>query len=287
MSSALTGLSSAIAASTPILISRAASSIDMGRRVQHGRVHDYQYLIRRWRAIAVKCGLVLKKYGKASGYDLYFLRSKVVTADAPAIYLSAGIHGDEPGATEGLLTWAEKNTALIKKLNFLIFPCLNPWGLVFNSRYDSEGHDLNRSYHNQSIPQIAAQMALFTHDKFDLAAMLHEDYDAQGVYLYEIQELRPYWGEDLIAASSRIIPGDPRKKIEGRAARSGVIRRKVNSVMMPTWPEAFVLYFQQVKRVFTVETPSEYLIDDRANAHAALLTKLVSLCQQEFQTKGR
>ncbi len=259
----------------------------MARSVQHSRPHDYKFLIRRWRAIAAACGLTLKKYGEAGGFDLYFLRSKVVAADEPSIYLSAGIHGDEPGATEGLLAWAEKNTALIRKLNFLIFPCLNPWGLTFNTRHDNEGRDLNRSYHNQAIPQIAGQMALFNNDKFDLAAMLHEDYDAQGVYLYEIQMLKPYWGEALIEASSKTIPGDPRKKIEGRGARNGVVRRSINTVIMPEWPEAFILFFQKVARVFTIETPSEFFIDDRVKSHSAMIAKAVALCQAEFRLKAK
>lgn len=259
----------------------------MARSVRHARPHDYKYLIRRWRALATAAGLKLKKYGEAGGYDLYFLRSKVVSDQAPSLYLSAGIHGDEPGATEGLLAWAQKNTTLIAKLNFLIFPCLNPWGLVCNSRLDYDGRDLNRSYHNQAIPQIAAQMALFTDDKFDFAAMLHEDYDAQGAYLYEIQESKPFWGEDLIKASAKTIPGDPRKSIEGRGARNGVIRRRIDTVLMPEWPEAFILAFHKVSRVFTIETPSEFCIDDRVKSHEAMLTKAVALCQAEYRAKGR
>lgn len=258
----------------------------MARSVQHSRPHDYKFLIRRWRAIAAASSLTLKKYGEAGGYDLYFLRSKVVAADAPSIYLSAGIHGDEPGATEGLLTWAEKNTALLRKLNLLIFPCLNPWGLVCNSRLDNEGRDLNRSYHNQSIPQIAAQMGLFATDKFDFAAMLHEDYDAQGAYLYEIQKIKPYWGESLIEASAKVIPGDPRKSIEGRGSKGGVIRRSINTVIMPEWPEAFILFFHKVARVFTIETPSEFHIDDRVKSHVAMLTKAIALCQAEHREKA-
>ncbi len=89
----------------------------------------------------------------------------------PSIYISAGIHGDESAATEGLLAWAERNPELLEKLNFLLFPCLNPWGLISNSRYDSEGRDLNRSYHSSKVPQIALQMALFSDNAFDLALM--------------------------------------------------------------------------------------------------------------------
>ena len=258
----------------------------MARPPSHHRPHDYKYLIKRWRAIAARCGLALKKYGEAGGFDLYFLRSKVVADNAPSIYLSAGIHGDEPAATEGLLAWAEKHPALLARLNLLIFPCLNPWGLTNNSRLDDQGHDLNRSYHHQAIPQIVAQMALFTDDKFDLASMLHEDYDARGVYLYEVQRQRPFWGEALIAASARHIGPDPRRNIEGRPARNGIVRRKIDTKLMPEWPEAFILYFQKVARVFTIETPSEFHIDTRVKAHVAMLEKSVALCRAEFRQKA-
>ena len=195
--------------------------------------HDPKTIIRRWRAIAREAGLVLKKYGEAGGHDLYFLRSRKVLKTAPAIYLSAGIHGDETGATEGLIAWAEKNPARLRDLNLLIFPCLNPWGIVNNCRYDSEGRDLNRSYHNKAVPQIVRQMELFANDRFDLAIMLHEDYDALGIYLYEIPGAQPLWGEMLTAASSRWIPFDPRPKIEGRKAKGGIMRPIIDRTVMP------------------------------------------------------
>ena len=47
-----------------------------------------------------------------------------------------------------------------------------------------------------------------------------------------------------------------------------------------------MLCFQDVKRVFTIETPSEYHLDQRAAAHAAMLDKAVALCRKEFAERA-
>jgi succinylglutamate desuccinylase len=102
--------------------------------LRHDRAHDYQYLMRRWRSVAAAADLRLKKYSEAGGVNLYCLASRRKKTDAPSIYLSAGIHGDEAAATEGLVEWAQANIGALRTLNALVFPCLNPWGLVNNSR---------------------------------------------------------------------------------------------------------------------------------------------------------
>ena len=257
------------------------------RLLRHDRAHDYAFLMRRWRAVAVAADLQLKKYSEAGGSKLYCLASRRKKADAPSIYLSAGIHGDEAAATEGLVEWAQANTDALRMLNALIFPCLNPWGLVNNSRRDPDGRDLNRSFHSSAVPQIAAQMQWLTGCAFDLALNLHEDYDALGLYIYELQRIKPYWGEILLEAAAEHIPPDPRRRIEGRFARGGIVRRAITPDLMPEWPEAFVLYFQNAARIFTSETPSEFHLDDRVDAQFKIISKAVELCRKEFSFRSK
>ncbi len=257
------------------------------RLLRHDRAHDYRFLMRRWREVAALADLRIKKYSEAGGCKLYCIVSRLKRAEAPSIYLSAGIHGDEAAATEGLVEWAQANTDALRLLNVLIFPCLNPWGLVNNSRRDPDGRDLNRSFHTSAVPQIAAQIQWLTGCAFDLALNLHEDYDAIGLYIYELQRVKPFWAELLLEAGAQYIPPDPRKKIEGRAARAGVVRRIITPDLMPEWPEAFVLYFQNAVRIFTVETPSEFHLDDRVNAQIAMISKAVELCREEFSLRAK
>ena len=128
------------------------------RLLRHDRAHDYRFLMRRWRAVASSAELRLEKYSEAGGWDLYCLASRRKKPETPSIYLSAGIHGDEAATTEGLIEWAQANADMLRALNVLIFPCLNPWGLVNNSRRDPDGRDLNRSFHTSAVPQIAARL---------------------------------------------------------------------------------------------------------------------------------
>jgi predicted deacylase len=195
----------------------------------------------------------------------------------PSVYLSAGIHGDEPAPVEALVQWAEESLETNASWNLTIFPCLNPWGLERNIRFDCEGRDLNRCYNSRKVPQINRQLAMMKGERYDLAACLHEDYDARGFYLYEIVSQRPHWGELLRAPLSKVIPPDDRRSIDGHAAQSGVIRRRITPSMMQGHPEAFLLHFNHSRRTFTLETPSEESLSRRIRSQKAFLT---SVCKK-------
>jgi hypothetical protein len=247
----------------------------------HVRAHDYPHLIRRWKRAAAAAGLKLLPFAESGGHPIYCLASEPSDAARPSLYISAGIHGDEAASTEGLIQWAQKNPRLLRKFRALIFPCLNPWGLVNNCRLDARGRDLNRCFNNSRVPQIRAQLKVIGRSRFDLALQLHEDFDAHGVYIYEVAGKRPFWAEDLLEAGTRDLPCDSRSSIEGRRAKRGIVRRKITPDLMPDWPEAFLLHFLHATRTFTIETPSEFAIDDRVAAHGAMLAAALKNCLAE------
>src|SRR5580704_8945808 len=115
------------------------------------RAHDYRHLMERWRAVTRSAGFPLRRLGRADGFDHFYLRTPAL-AETGGIYFSAGIHGDEPASTEALITWAERLGRKLSRLPLLLLPCLNPWGLVHNIRTDSQGNDLNRSFHRTDLP---------------------------------------------------------------------------------------------------------------------------------------
>ena len=247
-----------------------------GQYLARHRAHDYPYLIERWRAVAARTGMVMRRYATGPEYHLYCVRSKDLPRKG-SIYISTGIHGDEPAGTEALVTWAEANTRLLRRRPFLLVPCINPWGLVNNSRADSQGRDLNRVFHHDSVPQIAALKRVIGRRRFSLVLTLHEDYDGVGLYIYEIKGAQPYWGESLLEAAAAHVPKDIRPLIESRESINGLVRRELDMKLFDDigLPEAVYLHLQGCPRVFTVETPSEYGLDRRVRAHIAVIKECV------------
>jgi len=237
--------------------------------------HDYPKLIRRWRSVARDAGLVMKKFAEADGYPLYTLGPRRRQPVRRGWYLSAGIHGDEPASTEGLIDWAETHTDGLAALPVRIFPCLNPWGLAGNLRCDADGRDLNRCFDRQRMPpQLQAWTAIIADDTYRMTLHLHEDYDAQGIYVHETTLQRaPVWIVDpFFAAAGRVIPADRRPKIEGRAFRNGIMQRRLTPDLWK-WgsPEAFYLATQHGGHAITFETPSEFSLTRRVAAQSAFL----------------
>jgi hypothetical protein len=258
------------------------------------QVRDYRLLMERWhRLVRGITPLELSVYDEAGGYPLMVVHSGRRDSKLPSVYLSAGIHGDEPATVEGLIQWAEESfrtnptIAHIAHWNWMIFPCLNPWGLERNVRFDAEGLDLNRYYNSRKVPQITAQLSLMRGHRYDIAVSLHEDYDARGFYLYEIAAKHPHWGESLCSQCTSIFPPDNRRKIDGHSARGGLIRRKIKPKMMKGHPEAFRLHFRHADRTFTLETPSEESLERRVNLQKKFLKMVVKKLNPKMVSPGK
>lgn len=242
------------------------------------RVHSYPHLLQRWRAVARAAGVRLQRYAMAGPYPLFCLRTPAL-AHTGGVYISAGIHGDEPASSEALITWAETQGKRFRELPLLLFPCLNPWGLINNIRLNAEHIDLNRSFHRTDLPDIAALRKLVHPYQFDLALMLHEDYDGEGLYLYELKGVTPHWGESLLAAARKFLPTEPRTRVDRRKAVNGIIRRRFDPRIFDEigYPEAIWLHQRHAVRNFTIETPSEFALERRVRGHMAVIDEALRL----------
>ena len=248
------------------------------------QVHDYRQLSRRWKSVARSAGLKLVKLARAGEYPIHVLETPGAANDPETLYLSAGIHGDEPAAAEGLVCWAERHLPKLTRgrhpLPLLILPCLNPWGLVNNQRADARGRDLNRLFDRQNFSPIHQIRRLVRGRRFSLTIHLHEDYDARGIYLYELSRRPPDMGIDLLKSVSEIIPVETRARIDGRPVKDGLMLRRANLQRIPLHPEAIYLYLNQCDRCLTFETPSEFALARRVEAHMRALEFSVASLQR-------
>jgi predicted deacylase len=194
------------------------------------------------------------------------------------VYISTGIHGDEPAgplAARQLLQehrWPDT-------VSLWLCPCLNPAGFAVNRRENADGRDLNRQYLNPKAEETVAHIRwLREQPRFDLCLCLHEDWESDGFYVYELNpDNRPSLAEAIVSAVARVCPVDRSETIEGRPAREGVIRPSLDPRSRPDWPEAFFLLTHKTSLSYTLEAPSDFPLPTRvavlvAGARAALET---------------
>lgn len=123
-------------------------------RALYLHAHDYGRLVMRWEKLVRTAGWTMRQCARAGELPVFVVEANVDVA--VSLYLSAGIHGDEPAGTEALITWCEQRWRHLQGFYLLIFPCLNPWGLQHNNRMDARGRDLNRGYRRSDVPVIQA-----------------------------------------------------------------------------------------------------------------------------------
>ena len=201
---------------------------------------------------------------------------------AHRIYISTGIHGDEPAGPLAALRLMQANQ-WPANAEIILHPCLNPTGFSLNRRDNGQGIDLNRDYLDLQSAEVRAHTAwLAQQPLFDLCLCLHEDWEAHGFYVYELNpERQPSLAEAIIAGVVKVCPIDQSAMIEGRNASGGIIRPDLDPLARPQWPEAFWLLTHKTRLSYTLEAPSDFPLTIRVNAlvhgvNAALACRLLS-----------
>jgi|SRR5271165_4499412 len=232
-------------------------------------------LAARFEGAGAKAGFRLEPFGDSGGFPLFALTRRT-PGPRPRIYLSAGIHGDEPAPPMALLSLLESGEFDGRAVWF-ICPMLNPQGLAGGTRENASGTDLNRDYRHLASPEVSAHVRwLERQPNFDLAVCVHEDWESAGFYLYELNpDGRPSLAEPMISAASKECPIDPSPVIEGREAKGGIIRPLLNPPEREKWPESIYLQVHHTRLSYTIETPSSLPLAKRVSAlRAALVAAL-------------
>jgi len=257
------------------------------------RVRFYEVVVDRIKKAAgpaKECdlGLLGKIKSNPTNYPIHSLSIslKGKKGPKPMVCLSAGIHGDEPAGVEAMLTLLE-NPDLYKpflsKIDFTIFPCINPYGYEHNTRTNGQGLDLNRQFDKrQPSEEVALVREALEGKKFALSMEFHEDVDTDGFYLYELKSQEPYFGEAIIHEVAKLCPINLREEIEGMPSSGGIIRRSAEQVLSreKDWPQAIYQFRKGTPHTITTETPITLPLKDRARIHlTAFDTALRQLIQ--------
>ncbi len=189
---------------------------------------------------------------------------------AHRIYLSTGIHGDEPAGPLAAVRLLRENQ-WPRHAEIFLLPCLNPAGFTLNRRENAQGVDLNRDYLNPKSDEIRAHAAwLEQQPPFSLSLCLHEDWESAGFYVYELNpDARPSFAKTIVNRVAEVCPLDLSPEIEGRPAAGGIINPSIDPRTRPQWPEAFFLIMHKTRLSYTLEAPSDFPLATRVNALVA------------------
>jgi len=210
------------------------------------------------------------------------------TRPNPRIYISTGIHGDEPAGPLAVRQLLIENK-WPAGLGLWVCPCLNPTGFLHNTRENAHGIDLNRQYLQPQAPETVAHINwLEQQPSFDLCLCLHEDWESYGFYVYELNpDNRPSLAEAIVARVAEVCPIDASELIEGRPARHGIIRPNLDPRDRPQWPEAFYLLTYKTRRSYTLEAPSDFPLESRVAALVAGVQSAVEMLEQQLSLPQR
>ena len=251
----------------------------------HGETVDIRAVLREVESAAQPHGWATEVFHDTGEFKLPALYRTASNIQRPAlrIYISAGIHGDEPAGPLAALKLIRENRWPGNAEVFLL-PCLNPIGFKLNRRENADGRDLNRDYRHLKAAEIRAHITwLERQPKFDLYLCLHEDWESHGFYLYEQNpDGKPSLAEKMIEAVKQVCPVDFSENIEGRAAHGGIIRPNISPQERPDWPEAFYLISHKARQGYTLEAPSDFPLPARVNA----LVAAVNAAIQAFTADG-
>lgn len=253
----------------------------------YGERIDIRAVLTDIAAAAREHGWISETFHRAENLDWLALRrppqSTIHNQPSPRIYISGGIHGDEPATPLAALRLVNENCWPEEAELFLV-PCLNPRGYLTNRRENPQGLDLNRDYLHLRSEEIRAHTTwLAQQPSFDLCLCLHEDWESNGFYLYEQNpDNRPSLAEGIIQNVEKVCPVDYSDIIEGREAHNGIIRPNLDPRLRTEWPESFWLITHKTRLSYTLEAPSDFPLLTRVDSLVAAVNAAVAVCARQI-----
>lgn len=220
--------------------------------IQRSYEHD---VLDRLRALP-KDKFKLEQYGALSHdpkrYPLMRVKSQPWNDKNPTILITGGVHGYEPSGITGALRFLEEEAATYSdQVNFIVYPCVSPFGYEINHRWNRIAEDPNRNFYPEGKSEEAQQLmssveSLCLH--FRAAVDLHEtnirdveltkerrardgqesqpgdDFIPEGFYLVvPVREDMETLGRDVIEAVRKVTPICTDPDIIGYPSDKGII----------------------------------------------------------------
>ena len=223
---------------------------------------SYNAVVRRVKAIADK-GKKTEVLGVVGGHQVWGIR-----AGSPRrlrVLLTGGVHGDEPAGVEAVLGFVEEDMApWLEQVEFTAVPCVNPVGYVRDTRDNGDGADINRSFENGDVPEVELVKRVLEGCRVDAFVDCHEDWEAEGFYMYEGLRQGSAVGPAVIAEVEKRASIDPDSGEDSEPVSRGVYEISRSWGLVGFAP--YVLD-GHASRACIFETPTKWPLEKRAAVH--------------------
>ena len=138
-------------------------------------------------------GYVTEQYGAlpydTDRYPLLAIRPTSFVKSLPTVLITGGVHGYETSGVQGALKFVREHLASwADKCNFVIVPCVSPWGYETVNRWNPLALDPNRNFKaNSSAPESALLKAMVD----DIEEPVHMHIDLHETTDTDNSEFRP------------------------------------------------------------------------------------------------
>lgn len=240
-------------------------------------MRDYEKIFDRLNQLDLPLDII----GTVNNYPIYQIHLKSSTDDNPNVLITSGIHGDEPAGIEAALKFLSRdNNILLQEYNFVVLPCINPYGYVHDVRDNSDRKDINRSFETEDVSEAEIVKSALGRDRFIFTIDFHEDYDAAGFYLYEGKRDGQYICPEIAKIVKSVGPIDTEDSGEDTTAIAENVY-KVNPKWGTQGLAPYLLHFH-TEHVIITETPTKWPLNQRVALHIAVLDAALSYYSKDI-----
>ena len=128
---------------------------------------------------SLKARFDVEQYGALSfspgQYPLYVVRSRQWDQNNATILITGGVHGYETSGVQGAIRFLETQARnYAGQFNFIVAPCVSPWGYETINRWNPDAVDPNRSFNTDSPAEEAAALMQYL-DSCSMEIAVHFD----------------------------------------------------------------------------------------------------------------
>lgn len=210
-------------------------------------------------------------------YPILLARSQPYDASKPTVFLSAGIHGDEPAGVHAVIRFLNNDLPrYADRFNVIALPCLNPSGFDTQVHNNASGLNLNGNFgagNKNTVIKLVEKIIESLGPSVLLSVDLHEDNsgDQDGCYAYEM--IAPETNRIAHRVLEVLDPADICNKpiIYEEANHNGVVEVIVDQSKEVLGSLDWYVKIQGAQHAITIETPIEWPLEKRIQAHLAMI----------------